>query len=469
MTGLPLHARGIAELGAAIREGDAGCVAVAEQMLARIDVVDRELHSYVTVTRDRALRQAERLDRELASGRWRGPLHGVPVAVKDLFFTHDAVTACGTKALREWVPDFDATVVERLEAAGAVVLGKLAMGEGAVTPHPELPAAVNPWNADYWPGASSSGSGAACAAGLCFGALGTDTGGSIRFPSSACGLAGMKPTYGRISRHGVFPLAESLDHVGPMARSVADAHVLFDAILGDDPEDSTMVAREASGPAARSAGDGRMRIGFDPGVEQYAHPDVLEIVRQALEAFTDLGGEIVEVRLPDPTEVRAAFETILATEVAHAHRDLFARCAADYGPALQGLVERGLAVSGTDYAEALRQRPRFRRRYAAALAEVDAVVLPVAPTPTPTLAAFEASMRDPLGGRQAASFTAPFNLCGLPSLTVPAGFTANGLPLGVQLAGAPFAEERLFELGKRFEQHPVGMRVPTALRARLAG
>src|SRR5882757_664046 len=230
---MPLH-----ELSAQLRDGKLSSVEVTRCVLDRIKQTNPTLRAYLTVLDDSALSQAAQADKEINAGRWRGPLHGVPIAVKDLCWTKAVPTTCASKVLRDWRPDSNATVVDRFEAAGAVLLGKLHLTEFAVIwYHPEFPAPLNPWDSSLWPGASSSGSGVAVAAGLCFAAIGTDTGGSIRYPSSANGIVGLKPTYGRVSRFGVLPLAESLDHVGAMARRVADVAVMFDAIAGFDPMD----------------------------------------------------------------------------------------------------------------------------------------------------------------------------------------------------------------------------------------
>jgi amidase len=241
----------LGELSALLRRRAVTSVEATRAVLDRIHKLNPTLRAYLAVLDESALRQAEAADREIAAGTWRGPLHGVPVAVKDLCWTKGIPTTCASKLLRDWRPDSNATVVDRFEAAGAVLLGKLHLTEFAmVWYHPEIPGPQNPWNPALWPGASSSGSGSAIAAGLCYAAIGTDTGGSIRFPSAANGVVGLKPTWGRVSRHGVFPLAESLDHVGPMTRSVADAALVLRVIAGRDELDDTSLA------APRNSGRG---------------------------------------------------------------------------------------------------------------------------------------------------------------------------------------------------------------------
>ncbi len=255
----------LTELAARLRAKELSSVEVTRTILERIRKANPHLHAYLTVTEETAIRSAEQADREIGGGRWRGPLHGVPVAVKDLCWTKGVATTCASRVLRDWRPDANATVVDRLEAAGAVLLGKLNLTEFAVAwYHPDLPTPLNPWGAAIWPGASSSGSGIATAAGLCFASLGTDTGGSIRFPSAACGVVGLKPTWGRVSRYGVFPLGESLDHIGPITRTVADAAAVLAVIAGQDPADETSLTAPVDDyAAALDRGVSGLRVGLD--------------------------------------------------------------------------------------------------------------------------------------------------------------------------------------------------------------
>src|SRR6202020_24071 len=262
-----LHYKSITELSELFRRGELLPSEVTEAMLSRIGKLDGNFHGYAVVLAERAMAQAKQHDAELAKGIWRGPLHGVPIGLKDLCYTTFAPSAAGTKIHANFVPSFNAPIVVRLERAGVVTLGKLKMTEGAYTSHhPHDQAPLNPWNVNYWVGSSSSGSGVATSAGLCYGSIGSDTGGSIRFPSATCGLTGIKPTWGRVSRHGVFPLAESLDHVGPMTRSAADAAAMLGAIAGYDVNDATTYS---AGPPdyLETIGDGvrALRVGVDRG------------------------------------------------------------------------------------------------------------------------------------------------------------------------------------------------------------
>ena len=289
-----MHYRSLSETARLLQTKAISPVELTQHMLDRVAAVDSNLKSYVTVTPDRAMAAARRAEAEIQSGRYRGPLHGMPIGVKDLCYTRGVATAAGTKIFSGFVPDFDATVVTRLQDAGAVILGKQTLCEGAFGPyHPELEVPLNPWNPARWSGVSSSGSAVATAAGLCFGSIGTDTGGSIRYPSAANGCVGLKPTYGRVSRHGVFPLAESMDHVGPMARTVQDAAILFDAIAGPDDNDPTSL-RAAVEPVQPQLAQGirGLRIGFDhrygtENVEEETALAILQGPRRADESRRD--------------------------------------------------------------------------------------------------------------------------------------------------------------------------------------
>src|SRR5271170_5510040 len=285
----------INELSTQLRAGKLSSAEVTRCVLDRIGRLNPRLHAYLTVLEDSAMSSAAKADAEIRAGHWRGPLHGVPVAVKDLCFTKGVVTTCASKVLSDWRPDISATVVERFEAAGAVLIGKLNLTEFAVAwYHPEMPVPLSPWDAALWPGGSSSGSGIATSSGLCFASIGTDTGGSIRFPSAACGIVGIKPTWGRVSRHGVFPLGESLDHIGPMTRSVGDAALVLGVIAGRDAADATSLAAPVDDyAAALDRGVTGIRIGLD---EKYiaaaASPEVANAVLDAVRVLERLGASV---------------------------------------------------------------------------------------------------------------------------------------------------------------------------------
>ncbi|MDQ6638790.1 MAG: amidase [Pseudomonadota bacterium] len=430
-------------------------VELTESMLRRIERVDPALKSYALVTPELALAQARAAEQMIGRRQILSQLHGVPIAVKDLCWTEGIATAAGMPLQRGFIPGVDATVVRKLCEAGAILLGKLQLTEGAFADHhPDVPAPINPWHRDHWSGASSSGSGVATAAGLCFGSLGSDTGGSIRFPSAANGNTGLKPTWGRVSRFGCFELAASLDHIGPMCRSAADSAVMLGAIAGSDPRDPTALRSEVPDYLA---GDDRtlrgVRIGFD---ERYALDDVDAETRRAVESawatVRALGAEIVPLRFPDVAVAVADWGLNCAVETAVAHDPTFPSQRDRYGPGLAGLIDAGRALSGPDYQRILLRRRDFAGRAAAALAAVDAMLVPAQPIAAPTVARMATLGRIPAELAALTRFTAPFDMSGHPSLTLPVGFTAAGLPLGAQFVGKHLGEAAILRVGRAFQR-----------------
>ncbi|HEY4345198.1 MAG TPA: amidase [Parvibaculum sp.] len=451
-----IHYRSLMSVSADIHRGSLSPVEVTKALLARIEKLEPGLHAFATVTADAALAQAKAAESEISRGMDRGPLHGIPIAVKDLCFTKDAPTGSGTTIYRNWTPDYDATVVERLKRAGAVILGKLQLTEGATGHHHrDITPPVNPWNAGHWTGVSSSGSGVATAAGLCFGSLGSDTAGSIRFPSACCGLTGIKPTWGRVSRYGIFPLAESLDHIGPMTRSAADAAAILGVIAGADANDPTAVLAPVPdylGELAR--GVRGLRIGIDwsyagEGVD----PVVLAAVKDALAVFASLGAEIREIAFPSPGSILANALTLMTAEVAESHAATFPSRKADYSPGLAGLLEIGRTTSGIDLFRAQKERWAFSGRLAAVFNDVDMILVPAIGSTVPTFEDAEAAMADPVGGLPSLlRFTLPFDASGSPSITLPGGRDGKGLPIGLQLIGRHLSEDVLCRAGYAFQQ-----------------
>ncbi len=442
-------------LSRAYGAGEASPVEVTRAALERIERLDGRLHAFVTLDAAGSLAQAEQAEAEIARGAARGPLHGVPIALKDLYFTKSMPTAAGMAILADWRPGYDATVVERLAAAGAVLLGKLAMTEGAfVTYHPSVPVPVNPWDASRSCGLSSSGPAAALAAGLCYGALGSDTGGSIRFPSAACGLVGLKPTYGRVSRYGVFPLAESLDHVGPMTRSVADAAAMLGVIAGFDPHDLTShdepVPDYLSGLS--DALDG-LSIGLDePYCGEHTEAAVRDAVLASAEVFERLGASIRPVQMPPLTDLLRGFVSLVAVEAAAAHEPYFPRQAEGYGGGLRRLLEDGGKLKAADFTPIQAAGRTLAAQLSTILEGVDAILCPSWPEPAPPLSSIESTedVVDETG--TALKFTAPYNFSGHPTLSLPCGFTEGGLPLSLQLVGRHLSEGVLLRLGHAYER-----------------
>ncbi|MFA7666430.1 MAG: amidase [Burkholderiaceae bacterium] len=453
LTDLPFAT--MTELAQAYRKRELSPVEVTRLMLERIERLDPALHSYVTVTPAIALEQAAQAEAELASGDDRGPLHGIPVSLKDLCETRGIATTWGTKILEDHVPSEDSTVVGRLQAAGAVLLGKVQMTEGAFSAHhPDVKTPVNPWHPEHWSGVSSSGSGVSVAAGLAYGAIGSDTGGSIRFPSGANGLTGLKPTWGRVSRHGVLALAASLDHIGPMTRSAADAGAMFTAIAGSDPNDPTTL--DAPVPdclAGIDQGVRGLRIGFDPRyIYDVCEPDTARVIDEARQVLGELGAELCESTMP--AQVVAMYKgwtKYCAVETALAHEPWYPERQAEYGPLLADLIELGRRLPALDLMRLHHERLAFGGALRKLFADVDLLLMPVHPFGNPSIAQLGQLFRTPEGVDNALRFTAPFDMSGSPTLTLPGGFTARGLPIGLQLVGRHLDEALLIRAGHAFQ------------------
>ena len=451
-----LHYANLVEVSAAIQARKVSPLELTRSMLDRIARVDPLLCSYATVTGELALAQATAAEAEIAAGRHRGPLHGVPIAVKDICDTAGVVTAAGTTIYADNVPDQDATVVRRLLDAGAVLLGKLQNTEGAfVNHHPSITPPRNPWNRDYYAGASSSGSGVATAAGLCFGSLGSDTGGSIRFPCAANGITGLKPTWGRVSRHGVFALAESLDHIGPMARWAADAAAILGVIAGHDANDATSL--NAAVPdylAGLDAGIGGVRIGIDVAYNETGCDAVtVAVLRDVRAVLEELGAIIKEVKLPDPGAmmVTTGWGTICSAEAAIAHEATYPTRASEYG-SLAGLIEEGRAVTGVDVMKAQHERLAFTCRLSALFTEIDLLLIPTQPLADFTIRQEQELFATPEGLSDFVRFATPFDMSGSPTITLPGGFSAKGLPLSFQLVGRNLEEALLLRAGHAYQR-----------------
>lgn len=451
----PLHYLEIRELANAIRTGEVSPVALTRTMLERIAAVDPHLHAYARLTPEQALAQASAAEEAIARGDYRGPLHGVPVAVKDLFWTAGVVTAAGTTVHAGFVPSEDATVVRRLREAGAILLGKLQLTEGAfATHHPSVEAPLNPWGAEHWPGASSSGSGVATAAGLCFASLGTDSGGSIRFPCAANGLTGLKPTWGRISRHGCFELAATLDHVGPIARSAADVKIVFEAIAGHDHLDPTSLPH----PAIHDETDATtslagLRIGIDYAWNALGSD---EATQQALEnvirTMHGLDTRFHQVSVPDAWPLAGQWEAHCGVQTAVAHAATYPSRRTEYGPALTRLIEIGRGLDGMAYQRLRLAGLAFTGRVDTLMETVDLLLVPVQPFAAPTHEQLAALAADPELNQRLIQYTAPFNISGHPSLTLPCGMTPAGMPIGCQLIGRKGGESTLLRAGITFQQ-----------------
>jgi amidase len=448
-----------------IRSGALSPVELTKAELDRIAALDPKLKSYATVMADSAMAQAKQAEAEIGRGEIKGTLHGVPFAVKDLCWTLNTPTAAGMTIHKDYIPSEDATVVKRLSAAGAVILGKLQLTEGAYADHhPNITPPRNPWNAEAWPGASSSGSGVATAAGLCYGSLGSDTGGSIRFPSAANGVTGLKPTWGRVSRYGVFELAASLDHIGPMARSAADCGAILGVIAGEDPKDTTTLPGTVPDYLASVAeGIRGLRIGYDAlWCETGVDEATVAVVKAACETLASLGATIVEIAAPDSKAVLADWIPNCAVETAVAHEKTYPSRKAEYGPALAGLIETASALSALDYQKILLRRAAYKGALAQMFGSIDLLLVPAQSFAAPMLSdmAMLGQSGDMMG--RLLRFTCPFDSSGNPTITMPGGFTGSGLPIGFQLVGPDLSEGLLVRAGAAFQsatdwnrRHPV--------------
>lgn len=451
---MSLHYLSLLDLSAKLRSGALSPVEVTETILDRISALDGTYLSYTTVIADRAIERAKKAEAEIAAGFWRGPLHGVPIAVKDLCDTTYAPTAAGMFIHKDRIANANSTAVDRLEAAGAVMVGKLTMTEGAFgAHHPKMPKPKNPWHLGHWTGASSSGSGAATAAGLCYGSLGSDTGGSIRLPVGACGLSGIKATWGRVSRFGVCDLSESLDHLGPMTRTMADSAAMLQIIAGSDPNDLTASTVPVPDYLSLLGGGIRgLKIGLDEAyVFEGTDPDVAAAIHAALEVLVSLGAIVVHVKMPDMSELGAAWTALCAVETTLAHDATYPSRASDYGPEIAGFLDRGLTVTVKELGDAHITRDIFKGGLAAVFGRADVLIMPVIPGKVPTVEVWDEVAKGKGDFGDYIKFTAPFNFSGNPTAIMQGGFDSNGLPIGFQLVGPQWSEALLFRAGHTFQ------------------
>jgi aspartyl-tRNA(Asn)/glutamyl-tRNA(Gln) amidotransferase subunit A len=449
-----LCTQSLEDVAAAIRSRDVSPVAVTEAMLRRIERLDPQLNAYLTVTADAALEEARAAERAIAGGEYRGALHGVPIAHKDLFQTKGVRTTAGSKILDNWLPDEDATVVAKLREAGAVSLGKLGMHEwafGVTSDNVHFGPVRNPWDTSRIPGGSSGGSGAATAAGLAFATLGSDTGGSIRIPAHFCGCVGMMPTYGRASLHGAVPLSWTLDHPGPLTRTVRDAAIVLQAIAGHDPRDpATEQPPAPDWLDGIEAGAKGLRIGVPKQhFWESLDADVNRLVRQAIDDLASNGAEVRDVEFPQATAWSAANGVVTLVEAAAFHQPNFPSRRGDYGPSVAGLLDAGAQLKGTAYVEARRALEQARRHDADAILDgVDVLAVPTVPMPAPTIEL----MRSDDATLGIVSLTGVFDFTGQPVLAVPCGLATGDLPVGISFVARRWDEASAFRAGRAYEQ-----------------
>ena len=433
-------------------------VQVVDAHLERIHETDARLNSFITLLKTESVAAAKAAEADIQAGRYRGPLHGIPIGLKDLYYTRGVRTTIGSKIMSDFVPDEDATVVEKFREAGAVILGKLQMHEfaiGSSSENPHYGPAHNPWDTDRVTGGSSGGSASAVASGQCMGALGTDTGGSVRIPASLCGIVGLKPTFGRVSKYGVFPAAWSLDTVGPMTRTVRDAAIVLNAIAGHDPRDPSSSPREHGDFAAEL---GKDVSGVRIGIPREHFFDVIDeevkgAMMEAARVLEGLGASVEEVSIP-LLEYAEQIGTISSAEAAEVHSDNLRDRAGDFDPEVRARLEMGALTTAVQYVRAQRARAAINRQVRQTMERVDILLTPTTAVTAPPIGQKMVTVGDreeprlPLLSR----LTRPFNLGGVPTISVPCGFTSGGMPIGLQLAGRPFEEAAVLRVAHAYEQ-----------------
>lgn len=448
----PLFHLTIQEAQKLIQGGALSPVDLTRAFLTRIEAVDGKLHAYLNLMADSALAEARVAEAEIRQGHYRGALHGIPVAVKDQLDVEGAPALIRKKDSGPIPASEDSTAVHKLRRAGAVIFGKLAMSGLPGDP----PQALNPWNLDHVTGGSSTGPGAAVAAGLCMGALGEDTAGSIRNPASLCGIVGLKPTYGRVSRYGLAPLSWSLDHCGPMTWVVEDAAHLLQAVAGYDPKDSTS-SRAPVPDYTRTLTDEikGMVIGvprrYIDECRAGTDPEILTLVEKAIKELESLGARVEEVVLPALRLATSANAVIYFNEYFTAQKNDVPRLLKSAATSRRGRLYLGMLTGAADYIQAQRIRSRVKREFAEVFSKVDLLALPAQPGAAPT--AKESDPLDTLFKQLAPDFVSPFNLAGLPAISIPCGFNRAGLPVALQLAGKPFDEPTVLRAAYAYQQH----------------
>lgn len=448
----------IQEAAQALRNRKLSSEELTRSCLQRIEALNGKLNAFMTVTTERALADARRADAELAAGHDRGPLHGIPIAHKDLFCTKDIRTTAGAKIWTDYIPNFDAAVVERLHDAGAVLLGKTGMHEhayGITSNNPHFGAIRNPWNPEHIPGGSSGGSAVAVSTGMAMLATGSDTGGSIRCPASYCGVVGLKPTFGLVSKYGAMPLGFSLDHVGPLTLTVRDAAIALEAMAGHDLRDPNSAKTEKTSyvPAADlSLKDVRILLPqnfFFEGVSG----EVRQLVLSAAQVAEGRGATFVMGRVPDGAQLNTVAQVTLLSEAAAVHEPYIRKRRADYGLDVAANIDMGRMISATDFIQAQRMRRRILNVFLELFKKADCLFVPATPTAAPAIGATEVSIDGKMEETRSAStrLLRGINALGLPSLAVPCGVTAEGLPIACQLIGKPFSEAKLLQIGAALE------------------
>ena len=447
------------ELSRLIQRKEVSPVGVIDAHLARIEATEPVLNSFITLLPEQARAAARQAEAQIRAGNYRGPLHGIPVSLKDLFNTGGVRTTSGSRIFDTFVPAQDCTVASRFQEAGAILLGKLNMHQLAFGPtgeNPDYGHMHNPWNPELITGGSSGGSGSAAAAGQCPITMGSDTGGSVRIPAALCGIVGLKPTYGLVSRHGLTPLSWCLDHAGPMVRTVEDAALTLNAIAGYDPKDVASAQVEVPDYTTALTGEARgLRVGVPKEYfEAPLDPQVAQAVKSAITLLEGLGATVTEVSFPMFSLSQAISGAILMAEAAANYRDLLAREGDKLYPPVRLRLEAGLFITATDYLRAQQARAQFNRQARQLLQQVDLLAGPTVPVTAPKLLETQVQTGEQWVGTTSAltQYNRPYNLTGFPAISIPCGFSDTGMPIGLQLAGRPFDELTVLRAAHAYEQ-----------------
>ena len=449
---MELNYLSLTEAAKSIRDQDLSPVELTRAHIDRINKFEPLLNCFITQTPQTALERARDAELEIKGGEYRGPLHGIPFALKDLFETQGIRTTAGSLFFTDWVPEEDGAVVQRLNSAGIVNLGKLNMHEialGVTNNNPHFGACYNPWKLDRTPGGSSGGSAAALAAGMCLGALGSDTGGSIRIPASLCGVVGLKPTFGRVSLRGVVPLSWNLDHPGPMARRVSDVAIILQIIAGYDPQDPASLDAAVPDYLAQLEGSVRgWRVALaEDSFFSKAEPEVLEAVRTAADVFASLGAQVSQVEFQDAREAAKTNGLMVPSDAAAFHHERLESQREKFGVDIRQRLETGAAYTSGEYILARRTQSILRRKFEDFFDDFDLLLTATTPIAAPPLEGPDAVEQ---AGRLT-RFTSPFNLTGLPAISLPCGYTGDGLPIGLQIVTRPLGEAALLRAANAYE------------------
>ncbi|MFZ0534640.1 MAG: amidase [Anaerolineales bacterium] len=451
LTSLNIH-----EAAELLKHKEISPVELTQAHLERIQLLDQRLNSFITVTPELAIEQARQAEMEIAQGSYKGALHGIPLALKDLYETQGIRTTGGSTFFADYFPEADAAVVQRLKEAGAVLLGKLNMHEialGVTNENPHYGDCCNPWDLTRITGGSSGGNAAALAAGLCMGAMGSDTGGSIRIPSSLCGVVGLKPTYGRVSLRGVIPLSWNLDHAGPMARSVRDIAILLQTIAGYDPQDAWSVDMPVENYLTIHE-DGvrgwRIAIASDGYFTdtEVVDGEVQSAVIQVAKVFESLGAQVEQVPFPNAREAAMVNGLMTPSDAAAFHHQRLAENPQGFGQDVLKRLQTGAAYTSTEYSLARRMQTILRCQFKEFFNEFDLLLTPTTPITAPVRGSADPFDRPRILTR----FTAPYNLTGLPALSIPCGWSSEKMPIGLQIVGKPWAERKVILAGELYEQ-----------------